>query len=152
MPTATFEIRSSVEFYRALKEAEEDYQKEPTSSRKAITAFLFAYHLREWIWKEHSAKLERMLSLKDESAFNKYVNGRCIQFKIVREICNGSKHFRKELENIVSSGFTGGDFSRADFDCGHLTVTTEDGDLSVSDILSQSVALYEELLKEVDII
>lgn len=36
MLAATFEVETSADFYRTLKEAEEDFRNELTSSRKAI--------------------------------------------------------------------------------------------------------------------
>jgi hypothetical protein len=68
------------------------------NSYAAINALRDAYHLREWIWHdrlEHDPALQRAImgGSGDESAWNRWVNQRLPDFRVVKELCNGSKHF-----------------------------------------------------------
>jgi hypothetical protein len=69
-----------------------------SNSFAAINALRDAYHLREWIWHD---RLENDVVLRtaimstpgDEPAWNSWVKQQFPEFEIVRELCNGSKHF-----------------------------------------------------------
>ena len=69
-----------------------------SNSFAAINTLRDAYHLREWIWHdrlENDAALQTAImgAPGDESAWNFWVKRQFPEFEIVRELCNGSKHF-----------------------------------------------------------
>ena len=155
MSDASFEIKSSAGFFRALEGAVQDFRGDPTSSRKAVAAFLFAYHLREWIWKEHESVVKARTGRATQSDFNDLVNNAHSDFPIIRDICNGSKHFSKGGGKIGSSGLTGGSFSRSfssDFDIGELTVTVGGSQLQAEQLLTDVVSYYRSLLQSLGLI
>ncbi|MES0882260.1 hypothetical protein [Roseibium sp. SCP14] len=146
----TFEITSSVHFLSALFEVVSEFENEPASSRKAITACLFAYHLREWIWKEHRSLIEKALGLKDQEAFYKYVNNCFPDFPLIREVCLGTKHFETNHNQVLNTGLSGGDFSpddfsSADFYVGDLIVETGIGNKNALEMLKSVLRFYEKL-------
>jgi hypothetical protein len=71
------------------------------NSYVAIDALRDAYHLREWVWHD---RLERDTALQiaiiqasgHESLWNAWVNQAFPDFPIIRELCNGSKHFEAD--------------------------------------------------------
>jgi len=69
-----------------------------SNSYAAINALRDAYHLREWIWHdrlEHDAALQVSIigTSGTDAAWNTWVNQAFPDFPIIRELCNGSKHF-----------------------------------------------------------
>ena len=72
MAHSSFEIKNCSDFYQILKDQLEEYRKDITSSRNAILTSILAYHLREWIWQEHSERIKSKLNLNSEDDFNKY--------------------------------------------------------------------------------
>jgi hypothetical protein len=73
------------------------------NSYVAIDALRDAFHLREWIWHdrlEHDTALQIAIigaSGKD-CDWNRWVNKTFPDFPIIRELCNGSKHFKPGSE------------------------------------------------------
>jgi hypothetical protein len=68
-------------------------------SYAAINALRDAYHLREWIWHsrlEHDPALRTAImgSSGAEDHWCRWINQSFRDFPIIRELCNGSKHFR----------------------------------------------------------
>jgi len=68
------------------------------NSCAAINALRDAYHLREWIWHdrlEHDATLQLAIigTTASEEDWNCWVGRGFPDFRIIRELCNGSKHF-----------------------------------------------------------
>jgi hypothetical protein len=70
------------------------------NSYATINALRDAYHLREWTWHH---RLERDSDLQaavigrtpiQENEWNGWVNSEFPRFQIIRELCNGSKHFK----------------------------------------------------------
>lgn len=64
----------------------------------AINALRDGYHLREWIWHDRlkqdpQLQLSIMGTSGDEGAWNGWINAQFPDFPIIRELCNGSKHF-----------------------------------------------------------
>ena len=156
MPGTSFEIASSVDLFRSLEDAVNDHLNDPTSSRKAIAAFMFSYHLREWIWKEHQALVGNKLGCHDVSAFNATVNRQYPDFRLIRDICNGSKHFDSVAGPVTSSGLSGGDFCSSDFssdfDIGELTVETNSTTVSATKLLTDVTAYYEKTLRTLNLL
>jgi len=93
---------------------------DPTNSYALINALRDAYHLRQWIWhdrlKNNPGLQVRILGSAGETdcAWNAWVNAHSTNFKIVREICNGSKHFnltqatqvQAAIRPVLDRGFT----------------------------------------------
>jgi hypothetical protein len=81
-----------------------------SDSFAAIDALRDAYHLREWIWH---GRLEGDTSLQTavmgvaggEDTWNRWVIDRFPEFGIIRDLCNGSKHFRRRSISDASRGF-----------------------------------------------
>ncbi|MGH9677451.1 MAG: hypothetical protein ACRD36_10150 [Candidatus Acidiferrum sp.] len=91
------------------------FTDEPSNSYAAINALRDAYHLREWVWKDRlesdpALQTKIMGTSGDEAAWNTWVNNNCADFKLVRDVCNGSKHFypRPGIQGYESSTFSGG--------------------------------------------
>jgi hypothetical protein len=78
------------------------------NSYAAINALRDAYHLREWIWH---GRLERDPALQvivigvsgDEGSWRAWVNEQFPDFPIIRDLCNGSKHFEDDPRTNVQA-------------------------------------------------
>jgi hypothetical protein len=86
---------------------------EPRNSYAAMNALRDAYHLREWIWHsrlENDPALQAAIkgAAGDEAEWNKWVNDQFSDFPLIRELCNGSKHFEAESGDQVQSTETAG--------------------------------------------
>jgi hypothetical protein len=97
---------------------------EPRNSYAAINALRDAYHLREWIWHgrlENDTALQTLITgeraegtpEQRECKWNKYINGAFKNgafedFRLIRELCNGSKHFEPDPGDKVQATFTAG--------------------------------------------
>jgi hypothetical protein len=86
---------------------------EPRHRYAAMNALRDAYHLREWIWHgrlENDPALQAAIkgAAGDEAEWNKYINDGFTDFPLIRELCNGSKHFEKDPGDQVQSTHTAG--------------------------------------------
>jgi hypothetical protein len=81
---------------------------DPRNSYAAINALRDAYHLREWIWhgrleNDTALQAEIMGAYGSESNWKEHVN-RCFpDFPLIRELCNGSKHFERKSSDKVEA-------------------------------------------------
>jgi hypothetical protein len=92
-----FDITTSIDFYTMLVQDYDEYMAETHLARKALHCAIVAYHLREWVWKdwlEHDLPAQKAIGIRDESSFNNWVNRSCVWFPILRDIVNGTKHFK----------------------------------------------------------
>jgi hypothetical protein len=117
----TFDIRSPSDYYKnLLLDQYNEFLTEANynSVRHAIICSILAYHLREWIWNcNKDAVKDYLLSQKFisrskidnddyiECKFNEYVNRKCPDFRMIREICNGSKHFSTRERGTVKDTY-----------------------------------------------
>ena len=140
-----------------LSDQFEEFEKDPTSSRKAILTTILAYHLREWLWKEHKASISQLLSTQDESKYNEYINKSCSNFKVIRHLCNGAKHYEYDpnkdgLKIVNSTKLKGGDFSPAAYDASFnipvLIVDTGADKIKAIDLLSNAIEFYKSFCSQ----
>ncbi len=105
----TFGINNPNDYYKKqLLDQFKEFMTEANynSHRYAIICAMLAYHLREWIWNCNKEEVKNYLEsvgiIKKskmnhddyvECKFNEYVNEKCPEFRLIHEICNGSKHF-----------------------------------------------------------
>jgi hypothetical protein len=85
----------------------------PRNSYAAINALRDAYHLREWIWHgrlENDAALQAAIMGAPgiKAGWDKHVKDRFTDFRLIHELCNGSKHFEADLRDKVKATHTAG--------------------------------------------
>src|SRR6266852_7369094 len=87
---------------------------DPRYSYAAINALRDAQHLREWIWHGRLEKDpalqaqiagEKIMGTPKERKFkwDEYVNDKCPNSSLVRQLCNGSKHFKRKSSDKVEA-------------------------------------------------
>jgi hypothetical protein len=81
---------------------------EPRNRYAAINALRDAYHLREWIWHgrlQHDPALQTAIMgvAGSEAEWNKHIKDGFTDFPLIRELCNGSKHFEKDPGDQVQA-------------------------------------------------
>ncbi len=166
--TTTFKIKNHTDYFHHL--LLEQYNKFMTpknynSSSHAIICSMLAYHLREWIWKCDSNSVKKhLLNLKIinqnqlynddfiECKFNEYVNKKCPEFRLIHQICNGSKHFKLKQSTINNTykreGSFDGGFNGDSFLTNDLMVDDKNGNSIVfKKNLQIVVDFYGNLLK-----
>ena len=106
----SFNIRTSEEFFRKLKEEYDEFKANPLSARHAINAAMTAWHLQEWLWadklKGNYMEQQRVFgkALRSREELAPTVIALCEELSIMQEICNGSKHFRTEKDTVIDTG------------------------------------------------
>lgn len=156
--TGALNLSNPCELLRKLEHELRAVQANQNDSYAAINAIRDAYHLREWIW--HNL-LQRNPTLQTsimgvqgaQDVWNTWVNSQFPDFPVLRELCNGSKHFRLwDEENITASHQAGWDkqpWDKIPFDADGFHIELDDGrTLSVTDLLTRAHSFWENLFKQ----
>ena len=155
--TGALSLTSPSHMLAKLDHEMDAFDSDVTNSYAAINVLRDAYHLREWIWHtrlEHNSSLLTQIIGRSgvESDWNSWVNTQHPEFKIVREICNGSKHF--ELDNVgliiryKTAGLNGNMGLSRGFklnDAGDYIDTAAQTDRSVRDIAQDVQRFWHDL-------
>jgi hypothetical protein len=152
-----FDVKTSRDFYAKLLEDFADMQDDPTSARLAINCAITAYHMHEWVWgdwlKSDYATWKK-LAIRDRDTFLAWLDKNEPWFKLMQDICNGSKHFdRKTSEQTkVTGGFDSGGFDEAAFDTQHLEIEVEvdgkKGWVLAETVIEEVVKFWRDFLEE----
>jgi hypothetical protein len=99
----SFDITNSRDFLEQLVVPSfEELEKQPTSSRAAITAAIFCWHLRDWVWAQHKPYL-KALGVHTFDELTVHLIAKCPAFEAIQGIANGSKHFRSKRQEPTST-------------------------------------------------
>jgi hypothetical protein len=84
-----------------------------SNSYAAINAIRDAYHLREWIWHgrlKNDPALQHAVMAKGGAKcdWEEYVNRQFTDFPVLRDLCNGSKHFEPNPKSKVQATHSAG--------------------------------------------
>ena len=97
--SGAFDLTKPSDLLEKLDHEMMGFGADPNNSYAAINALRDAYHLREWVWHDrlqhNPALLTQIIGSagNKKDAWNSWVNSSFVNFPIVRDICNGSKHF-----------------------------------------------------------
>jgi hypothetical protein len=95
--SSMFDLVTSHDFYAMLVADFDDYMAEPYSARRFVHCAITASHLAEWVWHDQIAgnpELQAKLGVKTFKEFLTWVNRRSLWYGMIRELANGTKHFR----------------------------------------------------------
>jgi hypothetical protein len=132
------------------------------NSYAAIDALRDAYHLREWAWhgrleSDTALQIAIIGSASDEEAWNAYVKRAFPDFFIIRDLCNGSKHFLvKDTDSVRAthrpgwdSPITAWDNPGSGWDDNNIYVQLDDGRLvAVADLLTRVCGFWCKLFEQ----
>ena len=110
MPTlsqAVFDLFSAQEFFRSIKESYDDY-KARGSMRDLMYVIMGLNHLREWIAPGYKFDHKRQRwpkAIMPEQIFSRMIYS-LQDFKLLREVCNKTKHMTKKISTAVEYGPT----------------------------------------------
>lgn len=145
-----FNITTSRDFYQKLLEDFADLQEEPQSARLAINCAITAYHMHEWVWgdwlkTDHATW--RTLNIRDKPTFLEWIDANEPWFKLMQEICNGSKHFNQRVSQQTKAvgAFDRGAFDDSAFDAQRLEIEVQDGNHKtwiLAEIVIESVIIF----------
>ncbi len=162
MGNYSFEIATAHDLYCKLKREHTKYQASPTDSDLAWNCAVTAWHLREWVWEERlSSNVGEDMKLfgvrfDTEQAYNTELNQRCPKYKLLRDVCNGSKHFRLDYPGAVSStgtrpGAVLGKMMLGEVALGtvpYLAIFLDDGSIvPFGDVLGQVMSLWDDVFR-----
>lgn len=88
-----YDIKNSLDFFRKLLDEREDFLKNPASARYAINFEVTAWQLHEWVYAEKD-KYTFMSQFMSKSDFRNYLNSKESDFKTIRDLADGSKHYQ----------------------------------------------------------
>jgi len=163
--TTTFEVKNAKDFYEMFLLAQmREFLSEKyfNSSRHAVACAIFAYHQREWFWKDYKDKIRAYLATNKiikksqlnnddyvECKFNEYVNSKCPEFRIIRDVCNGSKHLiiGTNISSSKRGGGLNGGFSGKSFNTNDLVLVMNSDTIIFKDILTKVVDYWSDLFK-----
>lgn len=158
----SFGIKTAHDLYCKLKREYAAFQGGATDSDLAWNCAVTAWHLREWLWKERlsvypgeDVKLFGQ-TFAAEQDYQTELNLRCPKYKLLRDVCNGSKHFDlgnpgRVKETTVRPGAVFGAmmFGEVAFGEGpYFAIRLDDGTLvRFLGVLSEVVALWDDVFK-----
>ena len=158
----SFGIKTAHDLYCKLKREYAAFQGRTTDSDLAWNCAVTAYHLKEWLWKERLSvtpgedlKLFGQ-SFTSQQDYNANLNRRCPNYKLLRDVCNGSKHFALDNPGRVKATtvrpgamFGSVMFGEAAFGEGpYFAIRLDDGSLvRFLGLLSEVVALWDDVFK-----
>jgi hypothetical protein len=87
-----YEIQTTADFFRKLLDEREDFLKNPTSSRHAINCALTGWHIYEWVYTEYRSN-PFIQQFKKAKKFEDWLLDKHMEFKLIRDLADGSKHF-----------------------------------------------------------
>jgi len=130
-----------------------------SNSYAAINALRDAYHLREWIWHdriEHDPALQAAIvgTSAAKKDWERWVDQHFSDFPIIRDLCDGSKHFKLNRQTTVQGTHRGGldsnvpffDNPHSGFDDNGFHVEVDAGRIvSVVDLLTRARDFWAEL-------
>jgi len=162
MGVYSFAITTAHDLYCKLKREHTRFQGQTANSDFAWNCAVTAWHLREWVWKErlsiHPGEDVNLFgrTFRTSEEFYAELNRRCPNYKLMGDLCNGSKHFNLDRIGTVQSTTTkrGAMFDEAMFnevafnEGPYLEICLDDGSLvRFGDVLSQVVALWDDVFK-----
>jgi hypothetical protein len=108
-----------------------------SNSYAAINALRDSYHLREWIWHGRLENDAAFQATVMNVAGNEYVNQQFPDFSVVRELCNGSKHFMTKAKIIQGTRWDSARWDVSKLDDKGLYVEVNGRFVSVVDLLTR---------------
>lgn len=109
MGNYSFGIETAYDLYGKLKREHAAFVQNRSDSDIAWNCAVTGWHITEWVWKErlkgrpteHVKLLGR--SFADEAEYRVELQRRVPDYQVLREICNGAKHFRVDRPVRVDS-------------------------------------------------
>lgn len=120
-----FNIENSADYYAMLVADFDDFMEDQRSARKAIHCAITSYHLGEWVWHDwlkNQGGVKGQLGITNEKSFYKYLNDH-FWLNLLREIANGSKHFKKQaIRTQLVDGYGAGTYGIGPYGTGYLMI------------------------------
>jgi hypothetical protein len=149
-------LKTPQDLFAKLEHELSNLQRNQLDTYGALNAVRDAYHLREWIWKarlDGDTQLQTQIMGRsgNESDWNTWINQQLPNFPILRELCNGSKHFALGSPNqITTTHEAGWDLQHWDtlgWDAEGFYVEMSNGQfLSLIDILDGTRRFWRDLM------
>jgi hypothetical protein len=141
-----FDIVTSRDFRAKLEADYVDFQKDIGSARLALNCIITAYHLHEWVWadwlkKDTTTQQTLGLKNKDKSGFADWLESQWPDFKLVKELTNGGKHFRSETDTKKISGFGQGPYGIGPYGHPYLLIFRSNRLTTAHQLINEAAAL-----------
>lgn len=167
-PKLTFDIKSSIDFFKKMILEYEDFKENHLSARYAINCAINSWHLTDWTFQEYFKDAikyqdEEREKLKNGKIYVKTIFGlgkyqdelikQCQNLKYMKFICNGSKHCILKDTGIKGEtkthqgDFAYPDFDRHDFDMDRLVLIENGQQLDFEKLFLDTKEFWEKYLK-----
>jgi len=130
MNSLSFDIKTTIDFYRKLLEDYREYSLDESSSRLALNCAMTAWHLTDWTYNEYNSQL--VSHFPTLSFFQQKIKLLCPSLQIMHDLANGTKHYHLTRHTPIiddtklHQGTFDNSFSRA-FDITTLDIKLKDG-------------------------
>ncbi len=151
MNDLSFEIKTSVNFFKKLLEDYEEFCLNKTSSRIALNCAMTTWHLTEWVYNEFSNQF--LSEFGNLIPFQKEIKQQCPSFQIMRDLANGTKHYVLTRHNpiVKETELHKGSFSNAfsrSFNISRLEIELKDGSrLYFEDEILKTIVFWRQYLQ-----
>ncbi|MEQ8284285.1 hypothetical protein [Thalassospira sp.] len=133
-------------------------QKSSSNSFPELNAVRDAYHLREWIWHHYLegqvVMQQQMMGIEgNQQDWEYFINNQFPKFQILKELCNGSKHFilrkKGQIVRALESGWDNQEWDTLPWDADGFYVELSDSSvLSISELLEAICDFWDQLFKD----
>jgi hypothetical protein len=151
----SFDIRTARDYLDQLvHQTQKDLQGDPGSTRTAIAAAIFCWHLHDWVWAQHINKnkeLQAKLQLAGDRKENwrNYLRNQCKELTAIEGIATGSKHVQADHKepSSTTSGWVQKDFVNFDWVQTSLSVEFHGKSVQFTDILDTCVRYWDDFFQ-----
>ena len=158
MTKGALNVNSPSDLLNKFKVELDSLANNPTDAYAALNAIRDGYHLREWIWhdileNDPAKKHAVAVTINSENDWNSWINSGFPNFKLVRELCNGSKHFTPDTGDKVTHSYQGGydieplDTTPYDSPGGFNVEISNTSHLNVNQVIKNLGAFWDNLFK-----
>jgi hypothetical protein len=129
---SSFSVSTPRDFFELIVMPQyEDFVKSNASPRHALLSVITAYHMIEWVCKEHER--QKFIYAMPTVAATSH--------ELARKITNGTKHFRSRIKTRRQAGFSS-DFSFA-FARPFMVEKDDGSEISVDELLANLVGFWK---------
>jgi hypothetical protein len=157
--TGALKLKAPSDLLQKLRYEVGQLKLDPYNTYIALDAARDAHHLCDWVWAgcmHDKPELQQAVMKKSgtRGQFVTWIASNCPRFRLITELSNGSKHFGDPREGPAITHTYEGGWGRQYWGEGvwgapaALVVVTEDGHLSIVEILNDAVTFWDTFFEE----
>lgn len=148
----SFDIHTARDYLDQLvHQTQKDLQADPGSTRTAIAAAIFCWHLHDWVWAEHKKELQTKLDIGNRiEDWRSYLRTQRGEFEVVQGVATGSKHVQADQKepSSTTSGWVQKDFVNFDWVQTSFSVEFHGKSVQFMDILDACIEYWDKFFRD----